>query len=154
MTKSYVSFGFGNIYWRNPEWKTSFFVPCIEWSINLKWVKLGLNVAGPVFHSMFGLLVAFSISFLHRWKDTISTYFLDCDYLRKTQQLICFQKTYFQNLLPASSHWKHQKTLGFLIISGKLEVLTTNVPHHIETSQVICIANELTGFYMMGNIGR
>ena len=31
--------------------------------------------------------------------------------------------------------------------------LTTNVPHHIETSQLICNANQLTGFYMMGNIG-
>ena len=29
---------------------------------------------------------------------------------------------------------------------------TTNVPHHIETSQLICNANQLTGFYMMGNI--
>ena len=32
-------------------------------------------------------------------------------------------------------------------------LLTTNVSHHIETSQLICIANQLTGFYMMGNIG-
>ena len=32
--------------------------------------------------------------------------------------------------------------------------LTTNVPHHIETSQLICSANQLTGFYMMENIGR
>ena len=32
--------------------------------------------------------------------------------------------------------------------------LTTNVPHHIETSQLICIVNQVTGFYMMGNIGR
>ena len=31
--------------------------------------------------------------------------------------------------------------------------LMTNVPHHIETSQLICIANQLTGFYRMGNIG-
>ena len=31
--------------------------------------------------------------------------------------------------------------------------LTTSVPHHIETSQLICIANQLTGFCMMGNIG-
>ena len=30
----------------------------------------------------------------------------------------------------------------------------TNVPHHIETSQLIYIANQLTGFYMMGNISR
>ena len=32
--------------------------------------------------------------------------------------------------------------------------LTTYVPHHIETSQLICIANWLAGFYMMGNTGR
>ena len=32
--------------------------------------------------------------------------------------------------------------------------LTTNVPHHLETSQLICTANQLTGFYMMENICR
>ena len=32
--------------------------------------------------------------------------------------------------------------------------LMINVPHHIETSQLVCIANQLTGFYMMGNINR
>ena len=31
--------------------------------------------------------------------------------------------------------------------------LSTNVLLHIETSQLICTANQLTGFYMMGNIG-
>ena len=36
----------------------------------------------------------------------------------------------------------------------KINPLTTNVPHHIETSQLICSANQLTGFYMMENIGR
>ena len=30
----------------------------------------------------------------------------------------------------------------------------TNVPHYIKTSQLICNANQLTGFYMMGNIDR
>ena len=35
-----------------------------------------------------------------------------------------------------------------------LNPLTASVPHHIETSQLICIANQLTGFYFMGNIGR
>ena len=34
------------------------------------------------------------------------------------------------------------------------KAFTTNVPNHIETSQLIYIANQLTGFYMMGNIGR
>ena len=32
--------------------------------------------------------------------------------------------------------------------------LTTNVSHNIETSRLICSENQLTGFYMMGNIGR
>ena len=31
---------------------------------------------------------------------------------------------------------------------------TTNIPHHIETSQLICSADQLTGFYMMGNTVR
>ena len=37
---------------------------------------------------------------------------------------------------------------------NRLNPLTTNLPHHIETSQLICNANQLTGFYMMGNTGR
>ena len=32
--------------------------------------------------------------------------------------------------------------------------LMINVPHHIETSPLICIANQLTSFFLMGNIGR
>ena len=32
--------------------------------------------------------------------------------------------------------------------------LATNVRHHIETSQLVCRANHLTGFYMIVNIGR
>ena len=30
--------------------------------------------------------------------------------------------------------------------------LTTDVPQHIETSQLICYANQLPGFYMMGTL--
>ena len=33
-----------------------------------------------------------------------------------------------------------------------LSQLTTIAPHNVETSQLICSANQLTGFYMMGNI--
>ena len=40
------------------------------------------------------------------------------------------------------------------LIDVLLKPLTTNVPHHIETSQLICSANQLTGFYIMGNTGR
>ena len=35
-----------------------------------------------------------------------------------------------------------------------LNPLTTSVHHHIETSQLIWRGNQLTGFYMIGNIGR
>ena len=34
-----------------------------------------------------------------------------------------------------------------------VNTLTTTVPHQIETSQLICIRNQLIGLYMMGNIG-
>ena len=32
--------------------------------------------------------------------------------------------------------------------------LTASVPHHIETSQLFCKANQLNDFYIMGKIGR
>ena len=41
-----------------------------------------------------------------------------------------------------------------LIGLNSLNLLTTNVPHHIETSPLICISSQLTSFHMMGNIGR
>ena len=41
-----------------------------------------------------------------------------------------------------------------LITNSVINLLTTNVPHYIETSQLVCIANQLTGFYIMRNIGR
>ena len=37
-------------------------------------------------------------------------------------------------------------------ILRKINPLTTNVPDHIQTSQLICRANQLTGFYMIRNI--
>ena len=52
----------------------------------------------------------------------------------------------------------HFLALITFIFSGfnplPLNPLTTSVPHHIETSQLICRANQLTGFYMMGSTGR
>ena len=44
-----------------------------------------------------------------------------------------------------------KKVLPFVCL---VNPLTINVPHHIETSQLICSENQLTGFYMMGDIGR
>ena len=35
-----------------------------------------------------------------------------------------------------------------------LNPLTTNIPHHTETSQLIYNANQLAGFGIMGNIVR
>ena len=45
---------------------------------------------------------------------------------------------------------KGRKVVNFI----SLNPLTTSVPHHIETSQFIRRENQLTDFYMMGNIGR
>ena len=36
VTKSLVSCGFGHIYWRNPQWKTSFFV---QWKISSTYAR-------------------------------------------------------------------------------------------------------------------
>ena len=35
------------------------------------------------------------------------------------------------------------------IRTGDVNPLTTNVPHHIEISQLIWITNQLTGFYVI-----
>ena len=40
------------------------------------------------------------------------------------------------------------------IFSQCINPLPNNIPHHIETSQLIFNANQLTGFYMMASIGR
>ena len=40
------------------------------------------------------------------------------------------------------------------MFGAQSNLLTTSVRHHTETSQFICIANQMTGFYMMENIGR
>ena len=43
---------------------------------------------------------------------------------------------------------KNMLTFYFFFINP----LTVSAPNHIETSKLICRANQLTGFYMMGNI--
>ena len=60
--------------------------------------------------------------------------------------------SYLQNLTIYNRYYAYllQVSVNFL----PLNPLTTNASHHIETSQLICIANQLTGFYIMGNIGR
>ena len=41
-----------------------------------------------------------------------------------------------------------------ILLKTGFNPLTTKAPHHIKTVQLICNANQLTGFYMMGEIGR
>ena len=38
------------------------------------------------------------------------------------------------------------------VLTFTINPLTTIVPDYIETSQLICIVNQSTGFYMMGNV--
>ena len=49
--------------------------------------------------------------------------------------------------------FKTFSSTAFLFLTLKiylLKPLTTNVPNYIETSQLICSANQLNGFYMTG----
>ena len=41
-----------------------------------------------------------------------------------------------------------------ILIKTGFNPLTTKAPHHIKAVQLIRNANQLTGFYMMGEIGR
>ena len=50
-------------------------------------------------------------------------------------------------------HNPHFTREGVFLLQLYAYLLTTNVPHHIETSQLVCIANQVTGLYMMGNSG-
>ena len=45
-------------------------------------------------------------------------------------------------------------TFKFFVTLEHPNPLKTNVLHHIETSRLICSTNQLTGFCMIGSIGR
>ena len=49
---------------------------------------------------------------------------------------------------------KEPGTTKKLILLIFFNQLTTNVPNQIETSQLICSANQLTGLYIVRNISR
>ena len=42
---------------------------------------------------------------------------------------------------------------GMIRAEIQFNPLKTNAPHHTDSSQLICNANQLNDFYMMGNIG-
>ena len=56
-----------------------------------------------------------------------------------------------QNLQPILQNEKEIAVSFLFKLFYHVKQLVTNASHHIETSQLICDANELTGFYMMGN---
>ena len=62
----------------------------------------------------------------------------------------------FNSITTSVPHiWKSVKGLMRETFSRScVNSLATNIPHHIESIQLICIANKLTGFNMMENIGR
>ena len=65
--------------------------------------------------------------------------------LQKKPQLV-------QNLQPILQNEKEIAVSFLFKLFYHINQLVTNASHHTETSQLICDANELTGFYMMGNI--
>ena len=56
--------------------------------------------------------------------------------------VLCFLLVFFKtfNFVPVFSSLYFNR-------DQYLNPSTNNVPHHIETTQLICIANQLTGFY-------
>ena len=70
-------------------------------------------------------------------------------YLRDHLQTLLLILRQFQQIDPLKLAGNHRFTCLHL-----LNLLTTNVPQHIKTTQLIRNANQLTGFYMMGDIGR
>ena len=70
-----------------------------------------------------------------------------------------FPSVYIIDLEQGRIYWgipQVMHTLEFCeppIVLIKVNLLTTSVPHYKETNQSINRANQLTGFYMMGNIG-
>ena len=72
-------------------------------------------------------------------------------------ELISFSGLFFtlpEIISKTMGSWLFSQSRSWLILLNSLNPLTTNVPYHIETSQLICNPNQLVGFYMMGNIGR
>ena len=65
--------------------------------------------------------------------------------LQKKTQLV-------QNLQPILQNEKEIAVSFLFKLFYHVNQLVTNASHHTETSQLICDANELTGFCMMGNI--
>ena len=79
-------------------------------------------------------------------KLRIWTLFTRC-YIK--QQFLYIKKNYDD---VSSKDWDFGRNT-YMILYISIKPLSTNVPLHIETSQLICIANQLTGFSMMGDIG-
>ena len=68
-------------------------------------------------------------------------------------EMLFHMKNQFSNY--KNSNMKTTLLKSFFVNSKyRINSLTTNVPHHKETSPLTCSTNQLTGFYMMGNTGR
>ena len=50
-------------------------------------------------------------------------------------------------------HFKELLMIYCRLTSTCFNPLTNNVPHHVETSQLVCNTNQLTGFHMMADGG-
>ena len=78
VTKSSDFCGFGHIYWRNPQWKTSFFVQCAHQDISL--LKQCLLV-----HKRFFVSLTNQWPFLHH--NTILIQFFNCCIIKSAGKL-------------------------------------------------------------------
>ena len=107
----------------------------------------------------FSFKTIFSLNFYHfhfftvfgeQKSDFKHSYYMDSIRVGKFKDLevnlLCYQSKIFRNFLYV--------TKFVFIDQATVKPLMTNVAHHIETSQLIWIQSQLTGFYMMENIGR
>ena len=107
----------------------------------------------------FSFKTIFALNFYHfpfftvfgeQKSDFKHSYYMDSIRVGKFEDLevnlLGYQSKIFRNFLYV--------TKFVFIDQATVKPLMTNVAHHIETSQLIWIQNQLTGFYMMGNIGR
>ena len=61
---------------------------------------------------------------------------------------------FFQNFEVTKVAIEEFRQQFYNCMGGHFNQLSTNVPYHIENGQLICIANQLIGFYMVGTIGH
>ena len=89
-------------------------------------------------------------------KSLIENFIFCAEYINNLASFLFVTFSVFKSLHGVGvENWNiKRKWIVNFIYELVFKSLTTNVPTRIETSRLIYIANQLAGFYMMGNTGR